>query len=99
MGESIVAAASAAVKLGEVDRALELLNREIMSDMMPCVLRLHPELHPMLDHRPFAPRRWNTTLVWPLEAPMIDPACHSVFREVKIESGRPQGSDILRGLA
>ena len=99
MGESILAAAVAAVRLGDVERALELINRELMRDMMPCVARLERELHPLLDHRPFAPRRWNATMVWPLEAPMIDPACHSVFHEVKIESGRPQGSDILRGLA
>jgi len=56
--------------------------------------RLDPELHPLLDRPAFGPRRMDVTLVWPLEAPMIDPARHALFKEVKIESGMPQGSDV-----
>jgi serine/threonine protein kinase/Tfp pilus assembly protein PilF len=96
---SMMIAATAAVRVGDLDRAIGLLNRRILRDLSPCMARLEPELHPVLDHRPFAPRRWNVTLVWPLQAPMIDEACYSVFREVRIESGRPQGSDILRGIS
>jgi hypothetical protein len=35
--------------------------------------------------------------VWPLEASMIDAARHALFQEVRIESGMPQGSDLLKG--
>jgi hypothetical protein len=56
--------------------------------------RLDPELHSLLDHEPFAPRRAAATLVWPLEAPMIDAARHALFREVRVESGIPQGSGV-----
>jgi hypothetical protein len=82
-----------------MERALAFLGRRILRDLSPCMARLDPELHPAFDHPPFAPRRWNVTLVWPLQAPMIDEACHAMFREVRIESGRPQGSDILRGIS
>ena len=58
-------------------------------------MRLDPDLHPLLEREPLAPRRWDTTLVWPLEAPMIDAARHALFREVRIESGRPEGSGAL----
>ena len=56
--------------------------------------RLDPELHPFLDRAPWAPRRLDVTLIWPLEAPMIDAARHALFKEVKIESAMPQGSDL-----
>ena len=38
----------------------------------------------------FAPRRMDETLVWPLEAPMIDAARFRLFREMKVESGLPE---------
>jgi hypothetical protein len=34
-------------------------------------------------------------LVWPLEAPMIDRERLALFHQVRIESGLPEGSDIL----
>ena len=64
----------------------------LVRDRMPTLARLIPELHPILDHPPFAPRRREAPLVWPLEAPMIDTARNALFREVRIESGTPQGS-------
>ena len=33
--------------------------------------------------------------VWPVEAPMIDRTRLRLFREVRIESGTPEGSDVL----
>jgi serine/threonine protein kinase len=90
----IVMVAATALRRGEPEPALRLLSRRSIKDLVPCLARLEPELHPLLDHEPFAPRRWDATLVWPLEAPMIDPVCHALFREVRIESGLPQGSDV-----
>jgi hypothetical protein len=55
--------------------------------------RLDPSLHPILDYAPFAPRRRDAVLVWPLEAPMMDASVHRLFREVRIESGLPPGSE------
>jgi TolB-like protein len=87
-------AGSAAIRLGKLDLAVHLLDRKFIRDFVACIVRLDPELHPLLDREPFAPRRAPVTLVWPLEAPMIDAARHALFREVRIESGMPQGSDL-----
>jgi TolB-like protein len=86
--------ASAAIRLGKPDLAEQLLDRKFIRDFLPWLVRLDPELHPLLDRARFAPRRASVTLVWPLEAPMIDAARHALFREVRIESGMPQGSDL-----
>jgi hypothetical protein len=74
--------------------ALRFMARPLVGDLGPCIARLSPEVHALLDRAPLAPRRWDATLVWPLESPMIDPVRFALFREVRIESGRPQGSDI-----
>jgi hypothetical protein len=58
-------------------------------------MRLDDLMHPLLDLEPFAPRRSALTLVWPVEAPMIDRTRLRLFREVRIESGKPEGSDVL----
>jgi hypothetical protein len=86
--------ASAAIRLGKPDLAVHLLDRKFIRDFVAWIVRLDPELHPLLDREPFAPRRAAVALVWPLEAPMIDAARHALFREVRIESGMPQGSDL-----
>ncbi len=88
-------AASAAIRIGKPEAALRFLDRRFVRDLVRWVARLDPELHPLLDRQPFAPRRIAATLVWPLEAPMIDAARFALFQEVRIESGLPQGSDIL----
>jgi hypothetical protein len=62
--------------------------------LAPVSIRLFPGLHALADRPPYAPRRWDVTLTWPLEAPMIDAACFALFKEVRIESGRPPASDI-----
>jgi serine/threonine protein kinase len=95
MGPGAIAmAASAAIRLGKLDLAERLLDRKFIRDFVAWIVRLDPELHPLLDRERFAPRRAASTLVWPLEAPMIDAARHALFREVRIESGIPLGSDL-----
>ena len=87
---SLAIAAGAWIRLGDLERAHHLLDRDVVRDLLPMVLRLIAELHPLLDRPPFAPRRSSLTLVWPLEARMIDRARHALFREVRIESGVPR---------
>ena len=89
-------AASAALRLGEADRAERLLDHKFLRGFLQCLVRLDPDLHPLLDREKFGPRRASATLVWPLEAPMIDAARHALFKEVRIESGMPKGSDLLQ---
>jgi hypothetical protein len=62
--------------------------------MVPSWARLVPDLHPLLDRAPHAPRRRDAALVWPLEAPMIDRARFKLFKEVRIDTGIPEGSDV-----
>ncbi len=90
----LVPLASAMVRSGQLERALQLLEQPVIRNMAPLEARLTPDLHALLDRPPFAPRRWDVTLVWPLEAPMIDRARFRLFREVKIESGLPEGTDM-----
>jgi Tfp pilus assembly protein PilF len=91
---ALVPLAAAAVRLGELERAVRVLQRPIVVDMAGMEARLEPDLHPLLDLPPFAPRRLDATLVWPLEAPMIDRARFRLFREVRIESGIPEGTEL-----
>jgi len=91
---AILDAAVAAVMVGEMDIASRFLNRTVTSQLAPIAARLDPELHGILDRAPFAPRRLDATLVWPLEAPMIDRARFRLFKEVRIDTGLPEGSDV-----
>ncbi|HET7224633.1 MAG TPA: protein kinase [Candidatus Eisenbacteria bacterium] len=86
--------AEAAVRIGELDVAVEIVNVRLLYALSPTLARLTPALHPILDLDRFAPRRRDATLVWPLEAPMLDPSVHALFREVKIESGLPAASEL-----
>ena len=86
-------AAVAALAVGEADLAVRCMFRR-PGDVSAVQVRLDPEAHALLDREPYAPRHMDATLVWPLEAPMIPPACHALFRDVRIESGRPKGSGI-----
>jgi TolB-like protein len=91
---SALLVAEAALRVGEPERAVTLLERGNLSGLSATFARLMPALHPILDRPPFAPRRSPHALVWPLEAPMMDPRVHAVFREVRIESGQPLGSEL-----
>ena len=86
--------ASAALRIGEYDIAERTISRKLLMELLHTLLRLEPDLHPFLDRAPNAPRRSEGTLIWPLEAPMLDAACHRLFREVRIESGLPEGSAV-----
>jgi hypothetical protein len=88
-------AAACAVRLGDIPAALRFMSHPSRLDIAHTISRLMPDLHPLLDHAPFAPRRSRHALVWPLEAPMIDAARHALFKEVRIESGIPRASDVL----
>ncbi len=94
---ALICLATASVRLGELDLAVKFLTQNIWQDLAVITARLDPQLHPVLDREPFAPRRSNLSLVWPLEAPMIDPVCHALFKEVRIESGLAHGSDVRPG--
>jgi tetratricopeptide (TPR) repeat protein len=91
---SLSIAAGAATRAGDQELSTRFLGKVLGTLMGATMTRLDPELHVFLDRPPLAPRRRDVALIWPLEAPMIDPARHAVFREVRIESGMPQGSDL-----
>ncbi len=96
---ALTIAANAAARIGDLDRAARFMGRSLLTDLNHTIVRLEPDLHSLLDRAPFAPRRRAVTLVWPLEAPMIDEARFAVFREVRVDTGRHHGSDVLRGRA
>src|SRR5262249_23765865 len=58
---------AAALAVGERDLALAYLDRRVFQALKHTLVRLVPDLHPLLDQAPFAPRRRDVTLVWPLE--------------------------------
>jgi TolB-like protein/Flp pilus assembly protein TadD len=91
---SLMMIAAVAIRLGDLKRARGFMTHPLFTDLAPIIVRLDPALHPLLDRPPFAPRRWEGSLVWPLESPMIDAARHALFREVRIESGLPMGSEV-----
>ncbi len=89
-----ISLAATAVRLGRPEVAVDLMTRPLMADLASTEVRLVSSLYSLADLPPFAPRKWDVTLVWPLEAPMIDRARFKLFREVKIESGLPEGTDV-----
>jgi tetratricopeptide (TPR) repeat protein len=89
------AIAATALRLDEPETAIRVLERVPDPEIISMAARLNVECHPLLDRPPLAPRKSPLTLVWPLQAPMIDEARFSVFKEVRIESGRPEGTDVL----
>ncbi|MCA9755793.1 MAG: protein kinase [Candidatus Eisenbacteria bacterium] len=87
----------AAFRLGEPDLATTAIQySRTINRIQPMVFRLESPCHPLLDREEFGPRVCPWTLTWPLQAPMIDEDRFQLFREVKVESGRPGGSE-LRG--
>jgi len=87
--------ADAAFRVDRPDQALALMRLRSFQPVAHVLLRLDRLLHPLLDLEAFAPRRSPLTLVWPVEAPMIDRTRLRLFKEVRIGSGTPEGSDIL----
>ncbi|HYJ34315.1 MAG TPA: protein kinase [Candidatus Binatia bacterium] len=89
---AILCAIEVSLALDDMDRALGFARRPIFADISPALLRLNPRLHPLLDHEPFTPRVAPATLVWPREAPPVDPAIAGLFAGVRVESGLPTGT-------
>jgi hypothetical protein len=87
---SLMTAATLALKLGVSTAAASFMQRRLAVDLAAATIRLDVDLLPLADEQAFGPRRWDRTLTWPLEAPMIDAARFRMFREVKIESGLPE---------
>ena len=82
--------AAAAMLLGERALARRYFSDPTLRFIGPMLVRLIPELHPLCDEPPYSPRQFDRTLVWPLEAPMIDAARFRLFKEVRLESGLPE---------
>jgi len=87
--------ALAALRIHRPDQAMEFMRIRMIKDVAPVLLRLDPLAHPLLELDAFAPRRSPLTLVWPVEAPMIDRTRLRLFQDVRIGSGTPEGSDVL----
>jgi serine/threonine protein kinase/tetratricopeptide (TPR) repeat protein len=81
------------IALGDWEAAMRTALRPVWKSEMPTTIRLYGPLNPLADREPFAPRRSPSTLIWPLEAPMMSAQVHALFREVKIESGRGESSE------
>jgi tetratricopeptide (TPR) repeat protein len=88
-------AAIAALRLGDVPRARAFMGRKSMFDIGPMLVRLDVRLHPLLQDAAYAPIRFARPLVWPVEAPMMDAALLAVFDHVRIDTGRPSGSNVI----
>ena len=81
-------AAEIAIARGEAMRALGFFLRPISAPLAEILARLTPELHPLLDHPPLAPRRSARVLVWPSEAPPVSPEIAALFADVRVELGQ-----------
>jgi hypothetical protein len=86
----------AAFRVGKPEIASALLKRALTTRAyLPMALRLEHGCHPLLDQDEFSPRKAPMTLIWPLEAPMIDRKRFALFEDVRIKSGRPDGTSLL----
>jgi tetratricopeptide (TPR) repeat protein len=91
---SVALLVEAAVLAGDPDLAMPFAGAVILRDIVNTMARVEPAMHPLLDRPPLAPRKWDVTLVWPLEAPMMHPSVLPLFQEVRVESGLPQMSEV-----
>jgi len=78
-----------ALRRGETERALKLAKRPIWQGLREPMARLSRSFHPLLDMEPLAPRVSSRTLVWPAEAPPVEPEIAALFAGVRVESGKP----------
>jgi tetratricopeptide (TPR) repeat protein len=81
--------AEIAIALGDLPRAIRMLSRPVARTVVEGAVRLFPELHPVLGHEPFVPRRSEHILVWPREAPPLPADIAALFTEVRLEPGLP----------
>jgi len=91
---SVSLLAEAAIRAGDLDLATPFVAAGVLRDLVATMARIEPALHPLLGKPPLLPRKWDVPLIWPLEAPMIHPSVLALFREVRIESGQPQTSEV-----
>ena len=91
---SVSLLAETAGLVGDVELAVPFVAAGIFRDLIQTMARIEPGLHPLVGRPPLLPRKWDTTLVWPLEAPMLPASVLPLFREVRIESGQPQMSEL-----
>jgi serine/threonine protein kinase/tetratricopeptide (TPR) repeat protein len=89
--QSVVMGAGLAARHGDIARALRFMARPFLTDMF-VVARVEPDLRPLLDYPPLAPRRSTQTLVWPAEAPPPPEELRALFQDVRIESGLPEAT-------
>jgi Tfp pilus assembly protein PilF len=85
----------AAFRVGQPELAEKAMDQVANLDILSIAARLDPKMHPLLDRKVMAPRKCDQTLVWPLQAPMIDETRFGLFKRVVVESARPTGSSIL----
>ncbi len=93
-GFALLDLARVGLALGEPDSARHFLERGFVRDLAPVAVRLLPPLRSLLGAAPFAPRRLDAVLVWPVEAPMPDRELLDLFREVRLGTGIPDGSGV-----
>jgi TolB-like protein/Flp pilus assembly protein TadD len=88
--------AATALRIGEREIAVHAMEQMRKTrhyvDILP---RLFVLCHPLLDHPPCAPRKCRLTLTWPVQAPMVPESFVDLFKEIRIESGKPEGTNIL----
>jgi len=80
--------------VGDLDLASPFVSAGVVRDLIGTMARITPGLHPLVGRPPLIPRRRDVALVWPIEAPMPHPSVLSLFREIRIESGLPQTSEV-----
>ena len=75
--------------MGKRDFARRIMSRPITLAHIPIRIRIMPDLWPIADEPPYAPRRSAMTLIWPSEAPPPKPGVEERFAGVRFESGLP----------
>jgi serine/threonine protein kinase/tetratricopeptide (TPR) repeat protein len=85
----LIHGAGIATSIGRKDLGRRFLSRTIIRPQAPVRLRLKPDLWPLANDPPFAPRRSSLTLVWPAEAPPPPPGIEDLFSGVRFESALP----------
>ena len=81
--------AAIAVSAGRREMARRLIGRTITRPSGPVRIRIRPDLWPLADEPPYAPKRSSMTLTWPAEAPPPKPGTEDFFEAVRFESALP----------
>lgn len=85
-----MAMAWTAFLVGQPEDAAFIIKHATIGRHMKFYFRMaDAHCHALLDQEGWGGRKTDQTLVWPLQAPMVDEARWALFGEVKVESGRP----------